>query len=57
MGKIALSSEKTGCEVPRAMTRNVIVCCGGCDGDDRTEDVDEGGGVLVRTGKRAGAVK
>ena len=46
MGKIASSSEKMG--LGGTMTGNVIVCDG--DGEDRTEDVDEGGGVVVRIG-------
>lgn len=46
MGKIASSSEKMG--LGGTMTGNVIVCDG--DGEDKTEDVDEGGGVVVRTG-------
>jgi hypothetical protein len=50
MGKIASSSEKMG--LGGTMTGNVIVCDG--DGEDRTEDVDEGGGVVVRTGNDGG---
>ena len=46
MGKIASSSEKTG--LGGTMTGKVIVCDG--DGEDKTEDADEGGGVVVRTG-------
>jgi hypothetical protein len=53
MGKIASSSEKMG--LGGTMTGNVIECCDG-DGEDRTEDVDEGGGVVVRTGNKAGEV-
>jgi hypothetical protein len=52
MGKIASSSEKMG--LGGTMTGNVIVCDG--DGEDRTEDVDEGGGVVVRTGNGGGKV-
>ena len=54
MGKIASSSEKMG--FGGTMTGKVIECCGDGDGEDRTEDVDEGGGVLVRTGSDGGKV-
>ena len=50
MGKIASSSEKMG--LGGTMTGKVIVCDG--DGEDKTEDVDEGGGVVVRTGNGNG---
>lgn len=52
MGKIASSNEKMG--LGGTMTGNVIECDG--DGEDRTEDADDGGGVLVRTGKGGGKV-
>jgi hypothetical protein len=52
MGKIASSSEKMG--LGGTMTGNVIVCDG--DGEDKTDDVDEDGGVVVRTGNDGGKV-
>jgi len=52
MGKMASSSEKMG--LGGTITGNVI---GDGDGEDRTEDADEGGGVLGRTGNRAGEVE
>jgi hypothetical protein len=54
MGKIASSSEKMG--LGGTMTGNVIECGGDGDGEDRAEDVDDGGGVLVRTGNGGGKV-
>ena len=53
MGKMASSSEKMG--LGGTITGNVIDG-GDCDGEDRTEDVDDGGGVLVRTGNGGGKV-
>ncbi len=53
MGKTASSSEKMG--LGGTMTGNVVIECDG-DGEDRTEDVDDGGGVFVRTGNGGGKV-